>query len=46
MDIDLQEMRGRWLAATAQHSRLLAAGSDWDTTTVYLVCDRPFDACR
>lgn len=45
-DIDLQEMRGRWLAATAQHSRLLAAGSDWDTTTVYLVCDRPFDACR
>lgn len=46
LDIDLQEMRGRWLAATAQHTRLLAAGSDWSTTTVYLVCDRPFDACR
>lgn len=46
IDIDLQEMRGRWLAATAQHTRLLAAGSDWSTTTVYLVCDRPFEACR
>ena len=46
LDIDLQEMRGQWLAATAQHTRLLAAGSPWATTTVYLVCDRPFDACR
>lgn len=46
VDIDLQELRGQWLAATAQHKRLLAAGSDWGTTTVYLVCDRPFDACR
>ena len=46
LDIDLQEMRGRWLAATAQHTRLLAAGSDWSTTTVYLVCDRPFETCR
>ena len=46
LDIDLQEMRGRWLAATAQHTRLLAAGSDWSTTTVYLVCERPFEACR
>ena len=46
IDIDLQEMRGQWLAATAQHTRLLAAGSDWGTTTVYLVCDRPFAACR
>ena len=46
IDIDLQEMRGRWLAASAQHTRLLASGSDWSTTTVYLVCDRPFEACR
>ena len=46
LDIDLQEVRGHWLAATAQHTRLLAAGSDWSTTTVYLVCDRPFEACR
>jgi integrating conjugative element protein (TIGR03749 family) len=46
-DLDLQEIRGSWLAATAQHTRLLAAGSQWDTTVVYLVCDKPnFDACR
>ena len=46
LDLDLQELRGQWLGATAQHLRLLSAGSDWATTTVYLVCDRPFDACR
>jgi integrating conjugative element protein (TIGR03749 family) len=45
-DLDLQELRGHWLAATAQHTRLLGAGSDSDTTTLYLVCDRPFEACR
>jgi integrating conjugative element protein (TIGR03749 family) len=46
VDLDLQELRGRWLAATAQHTRLLASDPAWRTTTVYLVCDRPFDACR
>jgi integrating conjugative element protein (TIGR03749 family) len=46
VDLDLQEVRGRWLAATAQHTRLLASDPAWRTTTVYLVCDRPFDACR
>jgi integrating conjugative element protein (TIGR03749 family) len=46
IDLDLQELRGRWLAATAQHTRLLASDPAWRTTTVYLVCDRPFDACR
>ena len=46
MDLDLQEVRGKWLAATAQHTRLLASDPAWRTTTVYLVCDRPFDACR
>lgn len=45
-DIDLQELRGRWLAATAQHGRVLAAGTDAAVTTVYLVCDRPFEACK
>jgi integrating conjugative element protein (TIGR03749 family) len=45
-DIDLQDLRGQWMAATSQHTRLLAGGSDWDTTTVYLVCERPFEACR
>lgn len=46
VDLDLQELRGRWLAATAQHTRLLASDPAWRTTTVYLVCDRPFEACR
>jgi integrating conjugative element protein (TIGR03749 family) len=46
IDLDLQELRGRWLAATAQHMRLLASDPAWRTTTVYLVCDRPFAACR
>jgi integrating conjugative element protein (TIGR03749 family) len=46
LDIDLQELRGQWIAASAQHTRLLARGSDWDTTAVYLVSDRPFEASR
>jgi integrating conjugative element protein (TIGR03749 family) len=46
-DLDLQEIRGSWLAATAQHQRLLGADTPWDTTVVYLVCDKPnFEACR
>lgn len=39
-------LRGSWAAITFQHGRLLAAGSDADTTVAYLVCDRPFEACR
>lgn len=46
LDIDLQELRGQWIAASAQHTRLLAKGSDWDTTAIYLVSDRPFEASR
>ncbi len=46
VDLDLDELRGSWLAATAQHHRLLASGTEWDTSTLYLVCDRPFEACR
>jgi integrating conjugative element protein (TIGR03749 family) len=41
--LDPRELRGAWLAATFQHNRLLPAGSDADTTVVYLVSDRPFD---
>lgn len=41
--LDPRELRGAWLAATFQHNRLLPAGSDADTTAVYLVSDRPFD---
>jgi integrating conjugative element protein (TIGR03749 family) len=41
--LDPRELRGAWLAATFQNNRLLPAGSDADTTAVYLVSDRPFD---
>jgi integrating conjugative element protein (TIGR03749 family) len=40
--LDPRELRGAWLAATFQHNRLLPAGSEADTTAVYLVSDRPF----
>ena len=42
--LDPRELRGSWLAATFQHNRLLPAGSEADTTAVYLVSDRRFDA--
>ncbi|MEQ9561990.1 MAG: TIGR03749 family integrating conjugative element protein [Woeseiaceae bacterium] len=42
--LDPRTLRGDWLAATFQHSRLLPAGSDADTTAVYLVSSQPFDA--
>lgn len=45
MEIPLEQLRGRWLAATPQHGRIGPAGSDTDTTAIYLVCDRPFAAC-
>ena len=35
-------LRGRWLTAATQHSSLGAAGDETDTTTLYLVSDRPF----
>lgn len=46
LELQLQDLRGQWLAATPQHGRLGPAGSDTDTTAVYLVCDRPFASCR
>lgn len=42
--LDPRELRGSWLAATFQHNRLLAAGREADTTAVYLVSERPFEA--
>lgn len=42
--LDPRELRGSWLAATFQHNRLLPAGSEADTTAVYLVSNRRFDA--
>lgn len=46
LEIPLEQVRGQWIAATAQHGRIGAAGSETDTTAVYLVCDRRFEACR
>lgn len=45
LEIPLESMRGRWIAATAQHGRIGPAGSDTDTTAVYLVCERSFESC-
>jgi len=44
--LDPRDLRGAWLAATFQHNRLLAAGSEADTTAVYLISARPFEASR
>ncbi len=35
-------VRGDWLTATLQHDRLGAMGDETDTTTLYLVSNRPF----
>lgn len=45
LELPLESLRGRWLAATAQHGRIGAAGTDTDTTAVYLVCERSFESC-
>lgn len=45
LEIPLESIRGRWIAATAQHGRIGPAGSDTDTTALYLVCERSFESC-
>jgi len=45
LEVPLEQVRGRWIAATAQHGRVGPAGTETDTTAVYLVCDRSFEAC-
>ena len=45
LEIPLDNLRGKWIAVTAQHGRLGAAGSEADTSALYLICDRAFDAC-
>ena len=45
VELPLEDIRGRWLAATAQHGRIGPRGTETDTTAVYLVCDRAFSAC-
>jgi integrating conjugative element protein (TIGR03749 family) len=41
--LDPRHLRGAWLTATFQHSRLLPRGDEADTTAVYLVSARPFE---
>ena len=40
--LDPRNLRGAWLTATFQHHRLLPAGNEADTTSVYLISARPF----
>ena len=40
--LDPRTLRGAWLSAAFQHSRLLPAGDEADTTAVYLVSEQPF----
>lgn len=40
--LDPRRLRGEWRAATFQHTVLAPAGNAADTTTVYLISDRPF----
>jgi integrating conjugative element protein (TIGR03749 family) len=42
--LDPRTLKGKWLAATFQHGRLLPAGDEADTTAVYLVSAQPFEA--
>ncbi len=44
--LNLGELRGKWVAASAQHADVGPAGSASDTTVLYLICDGPFEACR
>ncbi|WP_404299121.1 TIGR03749 family integrating conjugative element protein [Alicycliphilus denitrificans] len=45
LELPLESLRGRWISATAQHGRIGPAGSDTDTTAIYLVCERSFESC-
>jgi integrating conjugative element protein (TIGR03749 family) len=42
--LDPRRLRGRWLTATFQHARLFPAADEADTTCVYLISTRPFEA--
>jgi len=46
IDLDMEQLRGHWLAATPQHWRLLPNGTDADTTVVCLISAQAFDASR
>lgn len=46
LELDMERLRGRWIAATPHHWRLHPRGSEADTTVVYLVSAHAFDAIR
>ena len=46
LTLDPRTLRGAWLSASFQHNRLLPKGDESDTTAVYLISARPFEASR
>ncbi len=42
--LDPRALRGDWLTVAFQHNRLLPRGDEADTTAVYLISARPFEA--
>lgn len=44
--LDPRVLQGAWRVATFQHNLLMPQGHEADTTTVYLVSTRPFEAAR
>ena len=42
INLDPRHLRGEWRTATFQHIRIHPSGSESDTTSVYLISDRPF----
>ena len=41
--LDPRSLRGLWVAATFQHTRLFPKGDEADTTAVYLISAKPFE---
>lgn len=46
IELDMDMLRGHWVAATPQHHVLAPAGDDADTTAVCLISEQSFDASR
>jgi integrating conjugative element protein (TIGR03749 family) len=46
IELDMEMLRGHWVAATPQHYLLASAGSESDTTAVCLISEQAFDASR
>ncbi|MEA3278202.1 MAG: TIGR03749 family integrating conjugative element protein [Pseudomonadota bacterium] len=44
LTLDPRTLRGDWLSAAFQHNRLLPKGDESDTTALYLISARPFEA--